>query len=71
MTTPEIARQPLSDLLQFDPDRWTLEREAARRPYAYHPFAPGQRVCTGNNFSLFALVTGRCAPRLAAGYIPQ
>jgi cytochrome P450 len=41
------------DPLRFDPDRWEPEQEAARHPYAYHPFASGQRVCIGNNFSLF------------------
>ncbi|HEY0602792.1 MAG TPA: cytochrome P450 [Herpetosiphonaceae bacterium] len=41
------------DPLRFDPDRWQPEQEAARHPFAYHPFAAGQRVCIGNNFSLF------------------
>lgn len=41
------------DPLRFDPDRWHPDQEAARHPYAYHPFAAGQRVCIGNNFSLF------------------
>lgn len=63
--------------MQFDPDRWTPEGEAARHPYAYHPFATGQRICIGNNFSLLqshillALLASRFAPRLAAGYTPQ
>lgn len=38
---------------RFDPDRWHPEQEAARHPFAFHPFASGQRVCLGNNFSLF------------------
>ncbi|MCA9976237.1 MAG: cytochrome P450 [Anaerolineales bacterium] len=62
---------------QFDPDRWTSEREAARHTYAYHPFATGQRICIGNNFSLLeshillALLAKHFAPRLAADYTPQ
>ena len=63
--------------LQFDPDRWAPEREASRHPYAYHPFATGQRICIGNNFSLLeshillALLARRFTPQLAAGYSPQ
>jgi cytochrome P450 len=62
---------------QFDPDRWTQEREKAQHPYAYHPFAAGQRICIGNNFSLLeshillALLANCFAPRLADGYTPQ
>lgn len=38
---------------RFDPDRWRTEAEAQRHPYAFHPFAGGQRICLGNHFSLF------------------
>lgn len=46
---PDFWEEPL----RFDPDRWQPEQEAARHRFAYHPFAAGQRVCIGNNFSLF------------------
>ncbi len=61
----------------FDPDRWTREREAARHRYAYHPFAAGQRICIGNNFSLLethlllAMLAQRFTPRLRAGFEPR
>lgn len=41
------------DPLRFDPDRWAPDKEAQRHPLAFHPFAAGQRICLGNNFSLF------------------
>ena len=70
---PDFWENPL----QFDPDRWHPDREAGRHPYAYHPFATGQRICIGNNFSLLeshillALLAKRFAPRLVEGYTPQ
>lgn len=65
------------DPLKFNPDRWTPELEAKMHPYAYHPFAAGQRVCIGNNFSLLeshillALLAREYAPRLAPGFTPK
>jgi len=70
---PEFWEEPE----RFDPDRWLPEREAARHAYAYHPFAAGQRICIGNNFSLFesqvlvAMLAARFAPRLVPGHQPQ
>lgn len=70
---PDFWENPL----QFDPNRWTPEREAARHPYAYHPFAAGQRICIGNNFSLLeshillALLAKHFTPHLAEGYSPR
>jgi cytochrome P450 len=61
----------------FDPDRWTREREAGRHGYAYHPFAAGQRICIGNNFSLLeshlllAILAQRFSPKLRPGFEPQ
>ena len=65
------------DPLAFNPDRWTPEQETKMHPYAYHPFAAGQRVCIGNNFSLLeshillALLAREYAPRLAPGFTPK
>jgi cytochrome P450 len=70
---PDFWENPL----EFNPDRWTPEQEADRHPYAYHPFAAGQRVCIGNNFSLLeshillALLAREYTPRLAPGFTPR
>jgi cytochrome P450 len=70
---PDFWENPL----EFNPDRWTPEQEASRHPYAYHPFAAGQRICIGNNFSLLeshillALLAREYAPRLAPGFTPK
>ncbi len=57
---------------RFNPDRWLPEHEAARDPHAYHPFAAGQRICVGNNFSLFEthLLTAMLARRFKARLLP-
>ncbi|HEX5807534.1 MAG TPA: cytochrome P450 [Anaerolineales bacterium] len=70
---PDFWENPL----EFNPDRWTPEREAAMHPYQYHPFAAGQRVCIGNNFSLLeahillSLLAREYAPKLASGFTPK
>ncbi|HEX8990112.1 MAG TPA: cytochrome P450 [Anaerolineales bacterium] len=70
---PDFWDEPL----EFNPDRWIPDREAKMHPYAYHPFAAGQRVCIGNNFSLLeshillALLAREFAPRLMAGFTPK
>jgi cytochrome P450 len=61
---------------RFDPDRWTPERVAEHHPQAYHPFATGQRICIGSNFSLLethillTLVAQHFTPRLVEGFEP-
>lgn len=61
----------------FNPDRWTKEKEAARHPHAYHPFAAGPRICIGNNFSLLeshlllAMLAQRFTPKLREGFTPR
>lgn len=58
----------------FDPDRFTPEAEAARDPYAYHPFAAGNRICVGNHLSILeavvitAMLARRFTARTAPGY---
>jgi cytochrome P450 len=65
------------DPLRFDPDRWGAEQEAQRHPFAYHPFAAGQRICLGNNFSLFeshvlvALLARHFVPCALPDHTPQ
>jgi cytochrome P450 len=65
------------DPLRFDPDRWEPSLEAARQPFAYHPFAAGQRICIGNNFSLFeshilvAMLARHFVLRKVPGHTPQ
>jgi len=61
---PDFRENPL----EFNPDRWAPEEEAKLLPYAYHPFAVGQRQCIGNSFSLLGshillslLARGKCA----------
>jgi cytochrome P450 len=62
---------------RFDPDRWLPEREAARDPFAYHPFAAGHRICLGNSFAMLeahilaALLVRRFSARLVPGHRPR
>jgi cytochrome P450 len=66
-----------ADPLRFDPERWQPAEDAKRHPYAYHPFAAGQRVCIGNNFSLFeshllvAMLARHFVLHKVPGHVPQ
>ena len=37
---------------QFDPERWSPEREKQLPKHAYMPFSGGARVCIGNHFAM-------------------
>lgn len=58
---------------QFDPDRFTDERSAHRKRYAYMPFSIGPRQCIGSNFAILeaslilACVAQRFELRMLAG----
>jgi cytochrome P450 len=41
---------------QFDPDRFTADRVAARGRYTYIPFAAGPHTCIGMNFAIMEAV---------------
>jgi cytochrome P450 len=59
----------------FDPQRWTLEAEAARPKFAYFPFGGGARQCIGEGFAwmegILALATlaQQWRMRLAPGHL--
>lgn len=58
---------------QFDPERFSPERVAARPAYAYLPFGGGPRVCIGNNFALMEaqLILSTIAQRYRLRLIPN
>jgi cytochrome P450 len=45
-----------ADPLQFDPERFTPEQDAARPRFAYFPFGGGVRQCIGESFAWMELV---------------
>jgi cytochrome P450 len=58
---------------RFDPERFTEARSKGRDRWCYIPFSAGQRVCIGNNFSLYesqliiAMLVQRCDFKLVPG----
>jgi len=57
---------------QFDPERFTSERSAARPAYAYFPFGGGPRICIGNHFAMMEaqLILSTVAQRYQLRLIP-
>src|SRR5205085_6855963 len=52
---PMLHRDPAvwgEDVAEFNPDRFTPEREAALPPNAYKPFGNGVRACIGRQFAM-------------------
>ncbi|GAC1394172.1 MAG: hypothetical protein NVS4B11_25910 [Ktedonobacteraceae bacterium] len=58
--------------MQFDPERFTQERSAARPLYAYFPFGGGPRMCIGNHFAMMEaqLILSTVAQRYQLRLIP-
>jgi cytochrome P450 len=58
---------------QFDPDRFTPEREKELSRYVYMPFGGGPRICIGNSFALMEahLVVATIAQRYRFELTPE
>ncbi|MBV9689279.1 MAG: cytochrome P450 [Ktedonobacteraceae bacterium] len=65
---PEYFPQPE----QFDPERFSPEREKDIPRYAYFPFGGGPRVCIGNHFSMLEghLLLATLAQRMTFTLVP-
>lgn len=55
-----------------EPERFELERSAARPPYAYFPFGGGPRLCIGNHFAMMEaqLILSTVAQRYQLRLVP-
>lgn len=58
---------------EFDPERFTPERVAARPRYAYFPFGGGPRMCIGSSFALTEaqLILATVAQRYRLSLVPE
>jgi cytochrome P450 len=58
---------------RFDPERWTVEAQAARPKFSYFPFGGGTRMCIGDQFAwtegilLIATLAQRWHAEMVAG----
>jgi cytochrome P450 len=69
-----MHRQPdhWDDPEAFDPERFTKERSAGRKPFAYFPFGGGPRLCIGHNFAMLEaqLIVATVAQRFELHLVP-
>lgn len=66
---PDYFPQPY----EFDPERFTPEREKQLPRYAFLPFGAGPRICIGNHFSLMEgqLLLATIAQRVTLELVPN
>ena len=66
-------REYFPDPDQFDPDRFSAEREKTIPRYAFLPFGAGPRICIGNHFALMEgqIIVASIAQRLRFELVSQ